>query len=660
MLSIDLGKYREEVFIKAEDFIQFLFNGDTSSMPKPPQKWEQSLTFKTFPAAANEMARFIGDFMQHDILQFEDTGSKTPPGHVVDTECRPDITAAFKEDWNNGVGPWPFIQLAGEKASKGEKPEDQYNKAISYLHYLLLARPNLHVAQGLLTSPSGLTFLLGIGGFGIRKLYVPWDGNDIHKSLYAFIYRLYKPAHFADPSFIRTEPDGEQAKFTIRIKCEKDEHIAEFSHIYAKNPFGTRTHVFSNLNSQDPKGITVLKDQLCRIGFDEATILKQHVHSPRPVPGVVVVEHNEFIDTPLSEGRRKHRLGLEDRGSPFTSIPTLRKLLEVLFDVLEGICLCCNTICSHVLQVLRYLRCECKVLHRDVSSGNVLYIENSSLSRDIRSDPRNPNYPIYFARHLLDEKKDALETSMLLVDFNLAEYLEAETSPKITRTGTPLFIARAVERGGPVPLGKRALVPAIPECPKEYALKHSDRKKQFPENTPDRRIQSEGIQSQGDQLEWRHELEHDAESVFWLLLYWAMVAQPRQLPKEEIDAGYWTLLTGTHQSREGLIDSFSNRVPDGVTHSLYNLLRGLITDLAAILGVDRHWVPKSDPRNHLCYVNEAFQRLILKFIVDHGDPNLKSITKSQALDAEMQSGPDAERKRARMTSRWTILNEKKF
>jgi hypothetical protein len=228
---------------------------------------------------------------------------------------------------------------------------------------------------------------------------------------------------------------------------------------------------------------------------------------------------------------------------------------------------------------------------------------------------------------------------MLLVDFNLAEYLEAETSPKILRTvscvhilicklpsltfyqGTPLFIARAVERGGPVPLSKRALVPAIPECPKEYASKHSDRAKQFPENTPDRRIQSEGIQSQGKQLEWRHELEHDAESVFWLLLYWAMVAQPQQLPKEEIDAGYWTLLTGTHQSREGLIDSFSNRVPDGVTHSLYNPLRGLITDLAAILGVDRHWVPKSDPRNHLCYVNEAFQRLILKFIVDHGKEN---------------------------------------
>jgi hypothetical protein len=64
----NLGKYLEKPFINAEDFIRFLFKGDTSSMPKPPQKWEQSLTFKTFPAAANEMAKFIGDFMREHYL----------------------------------------------------------------------------------------------------------------------------------------------------------------------------------------------------------------------------------------------------------------------------------------------------------------------------------------------------------------------------------------------------------------------------------------------------------------------------------------------------------------------------------------------------------------------------------------------------------------
>jgi hypothetical protein len=38
--------------------------------------------------------------------------------------------------------------------------------------------------------------------------------------------------------------------------------------------------------------------------------------------------------------------------------------------------------------------------------------------------------------------------------------------------------------------------------------------------------------------EFRHELNHDAESVFWLLLYWAMVVQPEgSFSKERIDAG---------------------------------------------------------------------------------------------------------------------------
>ena len=39
----------------------------------------------------------------------------------------------------------------------------------------------------------------------------------------------------------------------------------------------------------------------------------------------------------LAEKRCKHRLGLRESGSRFTSIPTLSKVLETLFDVLEGI-----------------------------------------------------------------------------------------------------------------------------------------------------------------------------------------------------------------------------------------------------------------------------------------------------------------------------------
>ena len=115
-----------------------------------------------------------------------------------------------------------------------------------------MARPDLYVAQGLLLSSLLLqvTFLFGIGGEGIRQFDVKWDDQDLNKLLYAFIYRLCEPGHFADPSYIKTEFDKETtARYTIKITYPGGtKECPGFYFIYARNPFATRTHVFSNLN----------------------------------------------------------------------------------------------------------------------------------------------------------------------------------------------------------------------------------------------------------------------------------------------------------------------------------------------------------------------------------------------------------------------------
>jgi hypothetical protein len=284
---------------------------------------------------------FTLGFPGHDTLVFRDTESKTPPGHVTDTMCKPDITAAFMPHWKKDVVPWPFIQLAGEKASVGKSHGEQKTQAISYLHYLLLARPDLYVAQGLLSSSDKVKFLFGIGGEGIREFDVEWKDRDFNKLLYAFIYRLYEPGHFADSSYIKTEFDKETtARYTIKITYRGTKECRGFYPIYARNPFATRTHVLSNPNFEvEGNDLTVLKDQFCRVKrrFEELTLLNEYVHKPERVPGVVVAAYGEKIMSPLSEERCKHRLGLGESGSPFMSIPTLSKVLETLFDVLEGI-----------------------------------------------------------------------------------------------------------------------------------------------------------------------------------------------------------------------------------------------------------------------------------------------------------------------------------
>ena len=252
--------------------------------------------------------------------------------------------AALENHWKNGVVPWPFIQLAGETASEGNNRGDQKSQVISYLHYLLLARPDLYIAQGLFSSDNTVIFYFGIGGEGIWQFVVKWEDPEFNKLLYAFIYRLYEPHNFADPLYIKTEFDKEtMAKYTINITYQGSTIACrDFYPIYARNPFATRTHVLSNPNFKvEGDNLTILKDQFCQVKrcFEELTILNKYVHKPEQVPGVVVATYGKKVKLPssVSEDRCKHCLGLGECGSPFTSIPTLSKVLEMLFDVLEGI-----------------------------------------------------------------------------------------------------------------------------------------------------------------------------------------------------------------------------------------------------------------------------------------------------------------------------------
>ena len=196
---------------------------------------------------------------------FKDTGNKTPNRHIMGTKCRPNITAAFEKDWiMDNYMDWTLIQLAGERASEGKSQEIQRKNAATYLHYLLLARPNFLVAQGLLITIRSVMFLVGTGGVGIRQLKVNWEDKDLHKFIYAFIYRLYEPSHFADPSYARTGFNKEtyEVSYTVDFSMKK---FSGFRTIHAKNPFTTRTHVLSNpsLTQGADRSLTVIKEQLC-------------------------------------------------------------------------------------------------------------------------------------------------------------------------------------------------------------------------------------------------------------------------------------------------------------------------------------------------------------------------------------------------------------
>ncbi|KAI0296841.1 hypothetical protein BC826DRAFT_187012 [Russula brevipes] len=558
-------------------------------------------------------------FDKKDILVFKPAGEKYHTSHITDDV--PDYTDAFRSSWNdNGTTLWPCVRLAGVCASEEKSLDAQRKQAYLYLHYLLLARPDLHVVQGILTSEQEVKFLLGIGGSGICAFVFKWGKEDLHRLMYAFIYRLYDPGHFLDASYVDMVPNLEDGNATYTVRVTEGNGgktiITGLLPIHASNPFGTRTHVLSNPDSEvivNDKRLTVVKDQLCRIGtgFNERDILSR-VHAEGRVPGVVEAICSEDIVIPGSiyESRIKRRVGMWQNGTPFMGISSLQQALETVFDTLE---------------VLRYLRFKRSILHRDISQGNVLHLRDhrpfssgamsGTGSGGVNETVEPMEVPLCFVKNLLGESTDPQETSLLLIDFNHAEDLDTNQDlglKRTTRTGTPVFIARGVELGGAVPLPMHGSnVPPVPESPERYSECHPDRIRKFPF------VDFIHVRSSTTIPQWCHELDHDAESVFWLLLYWVVCAQPKESGEEPMNRGIWVLLTGSAHDRNSLVRADLHMA----THSLYAPLSPLLEGLASLLVVDRLWLEGSDPRRHVEYLCEAFQRLILGFILAHRNSN---------------------------------------
>jgi hypothetical protein len=98
-------------------------------------------------------------------------------------------------------------------------------------------------------------------------------------------------------------------------------------------------------------------------------------------------------------------------------------------------------------------------------------------------------------------------------------------------------------------------IPGIPESPDRYTEVHPDQVKKLPNSVEEIFINPKWVSDESQKSQPkrpRHELEHDAESVFWLLLYWAMAVQPEECAKENINLFSWASLLGNFRDREAL------------------------------------------------------------------------------------------------------------
>ncbi|EFI26846.1 other/FunK1 protein kinase [Coprinopsis cinerea okayama7 len=593
----------------------------------------------------------------HELLVFRDTSNHVQAGNVSDTgtKARPSFVAGLEGHWY-GSGdtdgkehsksriPWPAMRLAGEITSKGKNEEDQRQDARTYLDLLLDARPDFKAAFGLLVGEKHLQLLVGQTGSRIYEFSFAWGTQTLKRAMLAMVYRLYDPGQWAHPDIemVYQPASGDSIPTCVYnltfqpTDSEPQVVCRDFICRYGANSFGTRTHVFHG--GPDPPVVDghrlrVVKIQLChKSRFDEIEVLR-HV---KGVPGVVDMLRSRAL-THLFGGREEVWIGMGQEGAPFMSIETPREMLMVAYDALE---------------ITRILNAERRVLHRDISTGNVMYLRRPRVAerrtqRDETPDERqageggekdetgeqNKNKHRYcFVRRLLGKSDDPKETSTLLIDFNHSEVLSLPRKPvRGERTGTPGFMARAVHRGEPLHLDPRFTFEfiAIPNPPETYKNLFPGRLARFSLCDTDESFEAdEKGNPPHDVAPWRHQLYHDAESIFWLVHYWALMAMPstnaypkRSMRDEDIciPNDVWT----------GLLTA-RKRLPDdrSVFHPSYRDLFPLLKDMYSYMKFDPHWLPQSSPRAQPDYIHECFQRIILNFLQNNWDQPFMSLKKS--------------------------------
>jgi len=128
-------------------------------------------------------------------------------------------------------------------------------------------------------------------------------------------------------------------------------------------------------------------------------------------------------------------------------------------------------------------------------------------------------------------------------------------------------------------------------------------------------------------LPWTHELRHDAESVFWLLVWWAIhLRSPRDNPNShgpsQIRRDTYELLVGVGPAmgKDNRV-YFMAELAEGQSwlDPEYQELEPLFQQMARQLDGDLYWAKYGDPKemNDSEYLHEALQRIIFNFLMEH-------------------------------------------
>ncbi|KJA13571.1 hypothetical protein HYPSUDRAFT_209409 [Hypholoma sublateritium FD-334 SS-4] len=301
------------------------------------------------------------------------------------------------------------------------------------------------------------------------------------------------------------------------------------------------------------------------------------------------------------------------------TLRTPRDVLLAMYDLLES---------------TRVMHRNCGVLHRDIGTRSVLIetgihraseAPGATCPSTTSVDEQPYEGAAYCsARYLLGESVDRTMTSNLLVGFDHAVALEPDEIPESNPwAGDPMFMARAIRRGRPLGIrGQRVVVSSTPELvpliQAAYNAAHPDRAARFRCKTG-----SYSMNAARSRIPAYHTLRHDAESVFWLFVWWLANAVPPGAQATAINPAVLSALTagkGADDVREEALN-----FPLGLM--AYGELDRLVASLWTAVRPELQWateVPYTDPE----FLHEAMQRQILNFLVENKTATFMNLMKT--------------------------------
>lgn len=573
------------------------------------------------------------------LLQFIDTHAAHLISHPKNYEDKPDICAVEfshlaslkKTDRGNyHQVPWHKVLSVGEVEpfANDSKKERQI---MTYAASHNLAHPDRPGCLAVGVSPCSYQIVWSDPSGGYASEAVDWERKK-GELLLSFVYSLYIPSASCtavDPTITLVDPTTSSSpRWNILFKGNVYE---ECRISFVGEPHSRQTVIFRH----DSDGsVLMIKDQYTdkRRRFKESDLYEKL----DGVAGWVTVVDSGDVGVVVGSGklaREKKRLIMNSGGEALSKAKSVKTFLMSMYDILE----------AH-----RYAVMKKQVMHRDISHRNIL-VNPFGITDTI------PEGPI-FVNAILNSQSKAQPTALICDLDNGCVYRGVENSAEIkeqlkSRTGTPMFIARAVEAGqlqssikfSPMPLISDATV--AEKYSKSYQGEVMRTFRDEGETYHGSRMNMSKWMARHDEIQRKawfyHQPRHDVESVGWCIIAFILRAQPKE-PGDVEDSleelhKSWEILSGP--VRLGLF-TWPRQQWERALHPKLGFLGDFLLRLGGQMEPEYGFLDPPPPEDHL---HEAFQRLLLN--------QIHSMTEDIELNTDkLRTLPEVKRRDTRDTA----------